>query len=298
MDKTFRLAPSDLQPIAEGHGNCIATSRITVDGQPVGHMYREESAFPEDSGWRFTAGTESDEYGRNPDNWDVVDVNLVANLDPEIVGLLDAEVGAAYVRWPMGAPLRPAAEMAAAPAAESERGASPDDSGTDAPDAAGTESAAADAPQHQALNRDWWIDLPGPFSGFMSGGALQLVSASTPPRRVWVDIRNAKDGGRPGIGAMVVKDIRLAAKPAGAQEYNEAGADPGEYRIGYWFEEHRESEKGYWTLYTYTVRDESFVQAAFLSTTPDPDWALAAWRSMRYQPGTGQEWEPAVPDDE
>lgn len=287
MDKTFRLAPSDLQPIAEGHGSCIATSRITVDGQPVGHMYREEPAFPEDSGWRFTAGTESEEYGRNPDNWDVVDVNLVANLDREIVDLLDGEVGSAYVRWPTGAPLRPVTEMMEAAEAAA--------AGTDP---AGDPAADAGAPQHQALNRDWWIDLPGAFSGFMSDGALQLVSASMPPRRIWVDIRNAQDGGKPGIGALMVKDIRLAAKPAGAVEYNEAGADPSEYRIGYWFEEHREDEKGYWTLYTYTIRDESFVQAAFLSTTPDPDWALAAWRSMRYAPGTGQDWETAVPDDE
>jgi hypothetical protein len=291
MDKTFRLDPSHLQPIAEGHGSSIATSRITVDGQPVGHMYREEPAFPDDSGWRFTAGTESEDYGSNPDNWDVVDINLVANLDPEIVGLLDGEVGAAYVRWPMGAPLRPVSEVSGAQESGTQTAAGDMDEPAAQP-------AKPETPQHQALNRDWWIDLPGAFSGFMSNGALQLVSASAPPRRIWVDIRNAKDGGSPGIGALVIKDIRLAAKPAGAVEYNEKGADPNEYRIGYWFEEHREDEKGYWTLYTYTVRDESFVQAAFLSTTPEPDWALAAWRSMRYQPGTGQDWEEAVPDDE
>ncbi len=45
----------------ETSDGCIATDRITVDGLPVGYMYREK---PEegnpfegyDSGWRFTAG--------------------------------------------------------------------------------------------------------------------------------------------------------------------------------------------------------------------------------------------------
>ena len=47
-------------------GGCFASDRITVDGLPVGYMYREipdgESPFGEyDSGWRFFAGDEDDE---------------------------------------------------------------------------------------------------------------------------------------------------------------------------------------------------------------------------------------------
>lgn len=50
-----------------GAGGCITTDRITVDGLPVGYMYREKtregSPFEGyDSGWRFTAGDESDKY--------------------------------------------------------------------------------------------------------------------------------------------------------------------------------------------------------------------------------------------
>ena len=154
-------------------------------------------------------------------------------------------------------------------------------------------------PQRQALNRDWWIDLPGPFTGFLSNGALQLVSVNKPPRRVWVDILNAPEP-RPGIASLMVKDIRLAAKdlPAGAVEYGDTQGEPDEHRIAFWFEEHTEGQRGYWTLYAYAIRDNSFVQAAFLSTRPEPDWALASWKSMRYAPGTGKDWEAAVPDDE
>lgn len=57
-------------------GGCFASDRITVDGLPVGYMYREipdgESPFGEyDSGWRFFAGDEDDEYANNPENLDI-----------------------------------------------------------------------------------------------------------------------------------------------------------------------------------------------------------------------------------
>ena len=50
----------------ETSDGCIATDRITVDGLPVGYMYREKPEEGDpferyDSGWRFTAGDESDE---------------------------------------------------------------------------------------------------------------------------------------------------------------------------------------------------------------------------------------------
>ena len=35
MTKPFRLSPSEIRPIAEGHGACIASNRITRDGKPV-----------------------------------------------------------------------------------------------------------------------------------------------------------------------------------------------------------------------------------------------------------------------
>lgn len=316
MSKTYRLSTEALQPLAEGRGRCIATSRITVDGAIVGHMYREDAAFPDDSGWRFTAGDEGDAYGSNPDNWDVVDVNLIANLDRDVVPLLDHPVGAAFVRWPMGAPLRSIEEVqggsaTAQPGAGGAEGTAGAQASTGASASAGQaidpfageeddgSAPEAQEPQRQALNRDWWIDLPGPFTGFMSNGALQLVSVNRPPRRVWVDIRNAPEP-RPGIGALMVKDIRLAAKdlPDGAMEYGDSQGEPDEHRIAFWFEEHKEGQRGYWTLYAYTIRDASFVQAAFLSARPDPEWALAAWQSMRYEPGTGKDWEEPTPDDE
>ena len=51
-----------------------------------------------DSGWRFMAGYESDEYLSNPANMAIYDVNTIANYDPEIIPFLGAPVGSAFER--------------------------------------------------------------------------------------------------------------------------------------------------------------------------------------------------------
>lgn len=87
----------------ETSDGCFATDRITVDGLPVGYMYREK---PDDdfrfgrfdSGWRFTAGDESDEYMQNPENSGIYKLNTICQYDPEIVPLLKAPYGTAYIR--------------------------------------------------------------------------------------------------------------------------------------------------------------------------------------------------------
>ena len=87
----------------ESSDGCIATDRITVDGLPVGYMYREK---PEDgarfggydSGWRFTAGDESDEYMQTVENSGIYKLNTISQYDPDIVPLLHAPYGTAYIR--------------------------------------------------------------------------------------------------------------------------------------------------------------------------------------------------------
>jgi hypothetical protein len=70
-------------------------------------MYREAQDFPEDSGWRFFSGTETDEFANDPRNVSIYDVNTIANYDPEIVPLLAAPTGSAFAREPLSGPLRP-----------------------------------------------------------------------------------------------------------------------------------------------------------------------------------------------
>lgn len=95
--KRYAKSAAEFKPLAVGHGGCIATDRITVEGRRVGYCYREP---PEgvDSGWRFFAGDESDAYLSKHTNLDMYDCNTIANYDPEIVPLLEAPVGSAFVR--------------------------------------------------------------------------------------------------------------------------------------------------------------------------------------------------------
>jgi hypothetical protein len=96
--KQFRLRADQIMPLAQGHGACFATDLITVNGHQVGYMYREAPDHPSDSGWRFMAGVESQDYLDNPDNLAIYDVNTIANYDPKIVPLLDAPIGSTFER--------------------------------------------------------------------------------------------------------------------------------------------------------------------------------------------------------
>ena len=96
--KRFRIPGSAIVDIAPRRGSCIASDRITVDGEPVRYMYREAPDHAIDSGWRFFAGTESQEFTDDPSNFMMYDVNTIANYDRSIVPLLDAPAGSAFER--------------------------------------------------------------------------------------------------------------------------------------------------------------------------------------------------------
>jgi hypothetical protein len=98
MAKTFKIPGEQIRDVAPGHGACFATDKITVEGQRVGFMYREKPDDDVDSGWRFTAGTESDDYMDDPANHGLYDVNTIANYDPGIIPLLEAPLGSAFER--------------------------------------------------------------------------------------------------------------------------------------------------------------------------------------------------------
>jgi hypothetical protein len=96
MSRKFGLSKDQIKPLAEGHGSCIATDRITVEGYPVRFMYREAPADDIDSGWRFMSGFEDDAYMDNPSNLAIHDVNTIANYDPSILPFLGAPEGSAF----------------------------------------------------------------------------------------------------------------------------------------------------------------------------------------------------------
>ena len=72
--KDFRLSSDEIKPLAIGSGGCFATDHITVDGKKVGYMYREVADRPEDSGWRFFSGEETQAYIDDLENTSICDV--------------------------------------------------------------------------------------------------------------------------------------------------------------------------------------------------------------------------------
>ena len=98
MAKTYAEIPGGMKLLVMGLGLCMASDRITVDGEPVRFMYRDEPDMEGDSGWRFTAGDESQDYMDDETHHGVFDVNVIANYDPDIIPHLKAPVGSAFER--------------------------------------------------------------------------------------------------------------------------------------------------------------------------------------------------------
>jgi hypothetical protein len=96
VTKQFKLSKEQIKRLVPHNGGCIASDRITVDGRPVGFMYRDAPDHDADTGWRFLAGDESDEYMEDSSKHGVYAVNTISNYDPSIIPLLDAPEGSAF----------------------------------------------------------------------------------------------------------------------------------------------------------------------------------------------------------
>ena len=100
MNKKYCIKPEDIKELfhTDGPDSCIASNRIMVDGKKIGYMYREYADHDGDSGWRFTAGDEDEEYMSNPENAGVYTLNALANIDIDIIPFLNSPVGSGFFR--------------------------------------------------------------------------------------------------------------------------------------------------------------------------------------------------------
>lgn len=98
-EKNFKLKAEEIKQLVAHSMGCIATDKITVDGIKVGYMYREEPVdqYP-DTGWRFFAGNETQEYIDDVRNSSIYKVNTIANYDSAIIPYLDLPFGVALER--------------------------------------------------------------------------------------------------------------------------------------------------------------------------------------------------------
>lgn len=93
MDKQFLLKKEDIKQLIKLGFSCIAPDRITVDGKKIGYMYRENPTSEFDTGWRFFAGDEDEQYTDNPDNFEIYELNTICNYDQDIIPYLMKPVG-------------------------------------------------------------------------------------------------------------------------------------------------------------------------------------------------------------
>lgn len=133
--------------------------------------------------------------------------------------------------------------------------------------------------ERRGLTKEWSIELDPSFQGRVVEGDLQLLSLGPPIRTIWIAVWN------PPVSQPVdqtLADIVADVNPNPTRRFQESGADASERRYASWYPELQDGRKQ-WGLYAYTVRPGSYVQAAFLSDVEaDLDWALRAWRSLRW----------------
>jgi hypothetical protein len=97
-NEAFKIPGDQIRRLIPSMGGCVASDPITVDGARVGYMYRDQLDRDWDSGWRFFAGDESQEYADNPENFAIYDVNTICNYDPTIIPFLESPYGSAFGR--------------------------------------------------------------------------------------------------------------------------------------------------------------------------------------------------------
>ena len=100
MTKKFILGQDEVKKLIPALGGCVVSNKITLDGLPVGFMYRDHPEENMDSGWRILSGTESEDYLDNPSNSGIYDLNTVANIDNAIIPYVEMPVGTSLERKP------------------------------------------------------------------------------------------------------------------------------------------------------------------------------------------------------
>ena len=95
-NKKYKINAEDIKKLINSSGSCIVSDKITVEGLKVGYMYRENPTNENDSGWRFFAGDESEEYTNNANNFEIYDLNTICNYDESIIPYLNSNIGTSF----------------------------------------------------------------------------------------------------------------------------------------------------------------------------------------------------------
>lgn len=84
--------------LIEKMGYALAPKQLVENKMKVRFMYREKPDDSSDSGWRFFSGYEDDEYVNNPENIGLFDIKTIAEIDQDVIPLLNNPIGTAFER--------------------------------------------------------------------------------------------------------------------------------------------------------------------------------------------------------
>lgn len=93
----FKNLKNTKQLIDNG-GYCIVSNKISVDSNKIGYCYKEKVKNETDSGWRFFAGDEDDNYCNNPENFNIFDINTICNYDQSILEILNETTPSSFIK--------------------------------------------------------------------------------------------------------------------------------------------------------------------------------------------------------
>lgn len=96
MNKRFIIPDEKLRLFVHGKGTCHIPDSILVYGKKITYFYRVMPEHHTDSGWRFRAGDETEEYLSRPELNGIYDLNIAANYCPSVIPFLDSPPYSAF----------------------------------------------------------------------------------------------------------------------------------------------------------------------------------------------------------
>lgn len=256
--KSYALQAADIQPLVPPMGACLATDMITVDGLPVGFMFREHPDNDLDSGWRFTAGRESQAYMDDPANHGLHAVNTIANYDRAIIPLVDAPVGSAFERQEGTGDLVQVHDFF--PPGYTDGAASPTSSSAAVPDTRWPPPGFPLVEGRHQLTERWSIQLPEPFARRIDQGHLVLWR---PGVSLWLSVWG-NDEGHPAAARLAWLKEDASTEAFDLQESVEGGV----FRLSYRLRD-RNDDGPVDSLYAFVLFDQGHLEAAIYFDGPE-----------------------------
>ncbi|MBF7075000.1 DUF2185 domain-containing protein [Glaciecola sp. MH2013] len=72
-------------------GFVVISNEIIKLKKSIGYFYREEPESPDDSGWRFFSGDESQDFADDENNFLLYNVSTIVDIEPDVIQYLSLD---------------------------------------------------------------------------------------------------------------------------------------------------------------------------------------------------------------